>query len=967
MGARIILAVVGGVIGSVVPGIGTLAGIGIGSAIGGLIQGPPKVPAQGQYGQKPGNLNVPTVGFGQPIPRAWGSPRLPPIFAYLSEPRTISHTDVQQSGGGGKGGGSPTQTTVTVTYTQDVDVLILLCDNEILGVSRIWIDGELIWTPQTVSTPHWDRITIYPGASDQLPDPVYEDAVGAANASAYRGMGGVFIESWHLGNSGQMRMLTFEVYTKATYVDYSTLNAADTSADLTLSDDLLSATHTSLTTVDGGTYATSRAALGLTSGKWYWEVTFSVKATFAFIGVDDGDSNLQHYVGQETHGRGYASANGNRYDGSGGGGTAYGATWTAGDVIGVALDLDTGYITFYKNGVSQGAILLSLPGALYPAVSTLSLNDVFTVNFGQSAFAYPVPTGYNSGFYSTEYSPTAIVTPGTEALEDVVSDIFLALGLTVDQFDVSELATLTKPVRALSGIPNRAMLEMLATAYYFDYVMSGSVIKCVPRGGASVMTIPYADLGAAMGDQPSEPFLLRQATDIELPAKVYIGFHNMSNDYQDGLEDSDRLLTAVTNTTASIQLDIGLTPAEGKGIAVTVAADQKLALITAPIALLGDYSALEPTDVITITDRDGDLFDMRIVQLKGQYPLIELDLVLDDPNILIDEAETNTDYTSSDEVAAIPDALMELMDIPILRDADDDCGIYGALKGDGTPYPGGSIFRSPDWVTYSGVADVGESAVFGNCDTTLGDWTGPRVFDHTHILRVDVGAGELSSGTRDTVLNDGGANLLLVGSEVIQFISAELISTGIYDLTGLLRGCRGTEWAMVDHAADERCVLLRPAGLRRINLINSQLGLEFFYKGVTFGRTLSGVTAEPFTDTGVGKKPFSLVGIRAARDSSNNIVFTLQRRSRYSVRMIGSLGISLPLGEELERYEIDIYTDDTYSTLARATPIVATSATVAYSAADQTTDGLTPGDPVYARAYQISATVGRGYKLEATV
>ena len=47
--------------------------------------------------------------------------------------------------------------------------------------------------------------------------------------------------------------------------------------------------------------------------------------------------------------------------------------------------------------------------------------------------------------------------------------------------------------------------------------------------------------------------------------------------------------------------------------------------------------------------------------------------------------------------------------------------------------------------------------------------------------------------------------------------------------------------------------------------------------------------------------------------------------------------------------------------------VATTTATVTYSAADQTSDGITPGDPVDVRIYQISATVGRGYPLEDTL
>ena len=79
--------------------------------------------------------------------------------------------------------------------------------------------------------------------------------------------------------------------------------------------------------------------------------------------------------------------------------------------------------------------------------------------------------------------------------------------------------------------------------------------------------------------------------------------------------------------------------------------------------------------------------------------------------------------------------------------------------------------------------------------------------------------------------------------------------------------------------------------------------------------------------------------------------------------MIGTLGISVPLGEDSEVYDIDIYSDNTYTTIVRTFSI--TSAGVAYSAALQIADGLTPGNTLYVRVYQRSSIVGRGYQLEA--
>lgn len=63
--------------------------------------------------------------------------------------------------------------------------------------------------------------------------------------------------------------------------------------------------------------------------------------------------------------------------------------------------------------------------------------------------------------------------------------------------------------------------------------------------------------------------------------------------------------------------------------------------------------------------------------------------------------------------------------------------------------------------------------------------------------------------------------------------------------------------------------------------------------------------------------------------------------------------------------EIDVCDNDTFATVLRT--IIGTSEGIEYTAAQQVADGLTPGDPVFVKAYQISAIVGRGYALEGTV
>lgn len=569
------------------------------------------------------------------------------------------------------------------------------------------------------------------------------------------------------------------------------------------------------------------------------------------------------------------------------------------------------------------------------------------------------------------YLPIDTLAVDCPTVAEAVTRLCVRAGLQTSQIDVSDLNTITRhvcclPIGQIVGM--RVPLELLMSVFFFEMTVSDKIYFIV-RGGASRVTIPYADLGAAEGsDSGSRPeaLSLKHLSDLEIPAQIAITYTNIDNDYQTDTQYSDRLESAVPNTLNLVSLQMGLTPSEAKSVADTMLLDQAASIISTQIALLGTYCKYEPTDVVTIIDHDGSSYRFRLVKRADTYPLLKYDAVLDESTVLISQGLTSTDYTSSTEIVIPSDVAMELLDVPIGQDADNNAGFYVAAKGDGgDTYLGAAIFNSPDGTTYTRKATITETAVLGETTTILGDWTGARVLDETNTVRVDVGAGTLSSSTRDLLLQNSSTNAMLIGDEVVQFRDATLVSAGVYDLSGFLRGGRGTEWVMTGHTVRERVVLIRGAGIRRIVLNNSDLGIPFYYKGVAIGRSLSSATPETFTDNAVGLKPFSPIDVRATRDGSNNVTFTWHRRTRLTVRMIGPLGISIPLGEDSEAYKVEIYSAGSPLTLLRTISVA--SETASYSAAQQVTDGLTPGDPINVRVYQISSTIGAGYPLEAVV
>lgn len=169
---------------------------------------------------------------------------------------------------------------------------------------------------------------------------------------------------------------------------YAIWNPSDKSADVTLSNgDLTAAISNSVAD------AAVRGTIGKSSGKWYWEITLAALSSgIPSIGIANSSLPLTSFVGETSGSWGYV--NGQKYNNSSG--AAYGATYTVGDVISVALDMDGGTITFYKNGASQGQAFSGITGTIYPAVSntTSSTSATFTANFGATAFTYTPPTGH---------------------------------------------------------------------------------------------------------------------------------------------------------------------------------------------------------------------------------------------------------------------------------------------------------------------------------------------------------------------------------------------------------------------------------------------------------------------------------------------------------------------------------------------------------------------------------------------
>jgi len=165
--------------------------------------------------------------------------------------------------------------------------------------------------------------------------------------------------------------------------------------------------------------------------------------------------------------------------------------------------------------------------------------------------------------------------------------------------------------------------------------------------------------------------------------------------------------------------------------------------------------------------------------------------------------------------------------------------------------------------------------------------------------------------------------------------------------------------------------------LATLPIAESALGIPWNWRIGPTSRPVSDETyvAQAFMPVGIGLRPFSVAHVqqpwRKPR-TPGDLTIRWTRRSR-ALAADSWGGLEVPLGEEIEAYEVEIL--DPGSGPGQAPPtvkrVLSTDTTSAvYTAADQTADWGAPleaGDTLDIRIFQLSALVGRGAPKTATL
>ena len=277
-----------------------------------------------------------------------------------------------------------------------------------------------------------------------------------------------------------------------------------------------------------------------TTGKWYWEVVCGAQETIPGIAVASANliGNATTYPANSIVSYTYYGLNGNKYTGPGNTNVAYGATFTANDVIGVAFDADAGTLAFYKNGTSQGTAFTGLTSQYVPVLGVFNTSS--HINFGQRPFAYTAPSGFKALCTTNLPTPAIGASAGTLASKNM--DVSLYTGTGSSQNIVNS-----------GGFqPDLVWVKSRSSAY--DHVLVDSV-----RGVSNALfsngtfAEAYSANGYVTGFN-SNGFALNLGTGANGNGSTYVGWQWKAGG------------TAVSNTAGSISSQVSANTAAGISI-----------------------------------------------------------------------------------------------------------------------------------------------------------------------------------------------------------------------------------------------------------------------------------------------------------------------------------------------------------------------------------------------------------------
>lgn len=394
------------------------------------------------------------------------------------------------------------------------------------------------------------------------------------------------------------------------------------------------------------------------------------------------------------------------------------------------------------------------------------------------------------------------------------------------------------------------------------------------------------DAGARAGGDAAR--CTRQVAAIEtVPRAITLSCYDPARDYQAGVQRARR--PGAGNRETSVALPAVIGAAAAKTAATAMLARAEAARTVRTVACGVEALGLAPGQCVAIAGEDGA---WRVTDVLVEAMVVRVTLT---PVAAATVAVRGAD---AGRVLASPDApagqtrLAVFETLPLDDSVLTQPRLSVAACGTGAGWRRAALLVSmDDGASWTAAGATALPAVMGVVAAADDDML------EVVLMRDDVALEEADAGRLDA-----GANLALVGDELVQFAHAAPLDdqpdAARWRLTGLRPGRRGTEVGV--HGAGDRFVLLGQDTVRGIDLPLAVLGREVRVMATGVGDT-AGPAAARMVVAGASVLPPAPEGAAWSRDAAGDVAISWTRRSRLSGR---SAADAAPLVEEREAYRV---------------------------------------------------------------
>lgn len=509
-----------------------------------------------------------------------------------------------------------------------------------------------------------------------------------------------------------------------------------------------------------------------------------------------------------------------------------------------------------------------------------------------------------------------------------LDDIFASMCERVDvktansDYDFTGLSTIESRGMLVAGRPFQPAelidSDEIKLAYnYFVTEREGQVVGFA-EGAEPTVTIADTEIGWLDGDEelpdvlPEVDSML--APEISFPREVHVKSIDPDQDWEPNTQSAIRQITD-GHAVELLEVQITQLSDERRAMAQRALYKRYVAGTAHKFTLPWTYLYLFPGYKIVITRAEGFTHTLRLTSMVGGVGVLDCEGIALESEVFNQPANGvfPPGYIPPQPIPAM--TIGVFLDTPLLRDGDNNVNGGVGFYAGGVPRTGVNqnwqgfvlyVERNGDWVV---IGNSNLPATIGTVVSVSGATpSDPSVIDRTTTITLDLygTTATLSSITEADANADISKNVAVVNNEVIRFLTATQVADypNRWTISNLYRGQRGTEGYVGDTLTNKRFVLIDNA-IQFIPMDVADLGSTYNYRLVSVGQSLGDAAIVSFVWTGGVLKPLSPVNVRGIRDFELSLVIEWTRRARIGEGL--RVGSDVPIAEEKEKYEVDIY------------------------------------------------------------